>query len=139
MQLLHDAVDAVEERLSPRRGGAIEGTADVRDVRRRVERAQIQPLRDGLVAGGLLAQEGVELAGRDVVEAVALDVVADIDGIVDPVGDVRPGDVELALEVEVGEAARADPDPGPVELLDTADAAASADDRSARGWRSRAG
>jgi hypothetical protein len=50
-----------------------------------------------------------------------------VDGIVDPVGDIRPGDVEVALEVEVGEAAGADSDPGSVQLFDAADATAAAD------------
>src|SRR4051812_22169142 len=92
----------------------------------------MQPSRDGFVAGGLFAQEGVELARRDVVEAVALDVVADDDGIIDAVVDILAGDVELALEVEVGEAARADSDPGPVELFDMAHGAAPADEEALR-------
>src|SRR6185436_15003978 len=74
-----------------------------------------------------ISQERVELAGRDVVEAVALDGVADIDGIADPVADLGPGNVEPAPEVEVGKAARAHPDPRPAELIDAANSTFPAD------------
>src|SRR4029079_19151331 len=74
-----------------------------------------------------LAQERVELAGRHVVEAVALDGVADIDRMADPVAALGSGNVEPAPEVEVGKAARADPDQRAVELLDASNRAIPTD------------